>query len=154
MHKIAVIGGDGTGPEVVAEGLKSLKAISNAFDISFNFEPMNINGDRFLKTGEVLTDDDIHQLKTCDAIYLGAIGHPDVQPGILERGILLKMRFDFDQYINYRPIKLYPNVASPIKNATPDTIDYVVIRENTGGYTLALGNLKIKGPEMKSQPSP
>lgn len=145
MHKIAVIGGDGTGPEVIEEGLKALKAIAELYKISLDVYPMDINGERYLRTGEVLTDQDMAELKTCDAIYLGAIGHPDIQPGILERGILLKLRFDFDQYINYRPVKLYPNVASPIKAASPESIDYVVIRENTGGLYTGIGKFENKG---------
>ena len=144
MHKIAVIGGDGPGPEVVEEGLKTLKVINEQFKIKASFIPMDINGERYKRTGEVLTDNDLSELKSCDAIYLGAIGHPDVQPGILERGILLKLRFDLDQYINYRPVKLYPNVESPIKNASPDTIDYVVIRENTGGLYTGVGSIENK----------
>ena len=147
MHKIAVIGGDGTGPEVIREGLKTLKAISDRFSIEFDFQEMNIDGTRYLKTGELLTSTDINALKECDAIYLGAIGHPDIQPGVLERGILLKLRFDFDQYINYRPVKLYPNVDSPIKCATPDNTDYVVIRENTGGLYTGVGGIEYQGEE-------
>ena len=145
MPKIAVIGGDGTGPEVIKEGLKVLSAISKQYSIEFDFQEMNIDGKRYLKTGELLTPTDIAELQTCDAIYLGAIGHPDIQPGILERGILLKLRFDFDQYINYRPVKLYPNVESPIKNVSPESIDYVVIRENTGGLYTGIGECNHQG---------
>ena len=153
MHKIAVIGGDGTGPEVIEEGLKALKAINQQHSIECEFIPMDINGTRYMATGDVLTDNDMAQLKSCDAIYLGAIGHPGVPPGILERGILLKLRFDLDQFINYRPVKLYPNVHSPIKNATPDTVDYVVIRENTGGLYTGVGSFENKGTpqEVASQ---
>ena len=144
MHKIAVIGGDGTGPEVVREGLKALDVITKKYKIECQFKEMDINGERYMRTGEILTDNDMAELKTCDAIYLGAIGHPDVQPGILERGILLKLRFDLEQYINYRPVKLYPNVESPIKGASPETIDYVVIRENTGGLYTGVGSIENK----------
>jgi 3-isopropylmalate dehydrogenase len=144
MHKIAVIGGDGTGPEVVREGLKALDVITKKYKIECQFKEMDINGERYMRTGEILTDKDMAELKTCDAIYLGAIGHPDVQPGILERGILLKLRFDLEQYINYRPVKLYPNVESPIKGASPETIDYVVIRENTGGLYTGVGSIENK----------
>ncbi|MEK9727860.1 MAG: 3-isopropylmalate dehydrogenase [Candidatus Margulisiibacteriota bacterium] len=153
MHKIAVIGGDGTGPEVVAEGLKALDIITQQYNIDCQFIPMDINGERYKRTGEILTDQDMTELKACDAIYLGAIGHPEVQPGILERGILLKLRFDLDQYINYRPVKLYQNVESPIKNASPETIDYVVIRENTGGLYTGVGSIENKGTaqEVASQ---
>ena len=145
MPKIAVIGGDGTGPEVIREGVKALTAVSKQYSIDFDFHEMNIDGTRYLKTGELLTETDVVALKACDAIYLGAIGHPDIQPGILERGILLKLRFDFDQYINYRPVKLYPNVDSPIKCATPDNTDYIVIRENTGGLYTGIGGIENQG---------
>lgn len=144
MKKIAVIGGDGTGPEVVSEGVKVLNAVSKRHDISLELLPMDINGERYLRTGDILTDEDLEQLNGSDAIYLGAIGHPDIQPGVLERGILLKLRFDLDQYINYRPVKLYPNVESPIKHVTPEAIDYVVIRENTGGLYSGIGEFKEK----------
>ncbi len=143
--KIAVIHGDGTGPEVVNEGLKVLRVVAKIYNLNLDFLETNINGKRFLKTGELLTDSDMALLKDCDAIYLGAIGDPAIQPGILERGILLKLRFDLDQYINYRPVKLYPNVYSPIKSATPESIDYVVIRENTGGLYTGNGSFKNKG---------
>ena len=149
MHKIAVIGGDGTGPEVIKEGLKALDAISKTFNIDFDFQHMNIDGTRYLKTGELLTESDIEALKSCDAIYLGAIGHPDIQPGILERGILLKLRFDFDQYINYRPVKLYPNVDSPIKCATPDNTDMLLFVKIQGGYILGSVVLKTKELRMR-----
>jgi len=145
MKKIAVIGGDGTGPEVIQEGLNALRAIQERFSIDLDFIHMPINASRYLSTGETLTQADIDQLNACDAIYLGAIGHPDAPPGVLERGILLKLRFHYDQYINYRPVKLYPNVHSPIRSATPDTVDYVVIRENTGGLYTGEGEFLNKG---------
>ena len=145
IYKIAVVGGDGTGPEVVSEGLKCLGAISNKFGIAFQYDEFNFNGTRYLETGEVLSDDEVETLKGYDAIYLGAIGHPDIKPGILERGILLKLRFDLDQYINYRPVKLYENVYTPIKNKTHEDIDYVVVRENTGGLYVGVGDFKDKG---------
>ena len=145
MKKIAVIGGDGTGPEVIAEGLKALDAVAKRHNLELNYEHMDINGERYKRTGEVITDADLQALSACDAIYLGAIGHPDVEPGILERGILLKLRFHFDQYINYRPVKLYPNVDTPLKHTTPETINYVVIRENTGGLYTGIGGIEDKG---------
>ena len=110
MYKIAVIPGDGTGPEVVQEGLKVLGRISEIFDIQFEFTRFDYGGERYLKTAEVLPADALETLKGFDAIYLGAIGHPEVKPGILEQGILLSLRFGLDQYINLRPVKLYPNV--------------------------------------------
>lgn len=135
-YHIAVIGGDGTGPEVTAEAVKVLEAVAKKSTCTFLFKYLPYNGTRYLETGHCLSDEECQGLTKYDAILLGAIGHPEVKPGILEKQILLKMRFDLDQYINLRPIKLYPNVASPLKNATPQTLDYVVVRENTGGlYT-------------------
>jgi 3-isopropylmalate dehydrogenase len=135
-HKIAVIGGDGTGPEVVAEGIKVLNAAASKFKISLDFHHFDFGGERYLKTGKIISDEEVNELRHFHAIYLGAIGHPDVKPGILEKGLLLKIRFDLDQYINLRPVKLYPNINSPVKDKTPDDIDFIVVRENTGGiYT-------------------
>jgi 3-isopropylmalate dehydrogenase len=133
MYKIAVIPGDGTGPEVVAEGLKVLKAISEKYKFKYQLEHYDLGGERYLKTKETLPDSVLEELKQMDAIYLGAIGHPDVRPGILEQGILLKIRFQLDQYINLRPVKLYPGVETPLKDKKPEDIDFVVVRENTEG---------------------
>ncbi|MQY76608.1 MAG: 3-isopropylmalate dehydrogenase, partial [Spirochaeta sp.] len=119
MYKIAVIPGDGTGPEVVNEGLKVLKRAAKKFSIKFDFKEFDFGGERYLKTGETLPDEAIEELRGFQAIYLGAIGHPDVKPGILETGILLKLRFSLEQYINLRPIKLYPNVETPLANKKP-----------------------------------
>lgn len=142
-HKIAVIGGDGTGPEVVAEGLKVLEAAGKKFGVKYDLTHFDYGGDRYLKTGKILEDSEVEGLKKFDAIFLGAIGHPDVAPGILEKGILLKARFGLDQYINLRPVKLYENVWTPIKDKGPEDIDFVVVRENTEGlYVGTGGNLK------------
>lgn len=142
-HKIAVIGGDGTGPEVVAEGLKVLEAAGKKFGVKYDLTHFDYGGDRYLKTGKILEDSEVEDLKKFDAIFLGAIGHPDVAPGILEKGILLKARFGLDQYINLRPVKLYENVWTPIKDKGPEDIDFVVVRENTEGlYVGTGGNLK------------
>ncbi len=113
MLKIAVIGGDGTGPEVIAEAVKTLKVVEKKYNIQCQFDPFDFGATRFLKTGEILSDQEVNHLKQYDAMLLGAIGHPEAPPGVLERGILLKLRFDLDQYINLRPIKLYPNVNHP-----------------------------------------
>ena len=145
MYKIAVIPGDGTGPEVVAEGLKVLGKISERFQIRFEFEEFDYGGDRYLKTGEVLPEGAAKGLESFDAIYLGAIGHPQVKPGILETGILLKLRFTLDQYINLRPVKLYPNVETPLANKGPEEIDFVVVRENTEGLYAGIGGFLKKG---------
>lgn len=144
-HKIAVIGGDGTGPEVVAEGLKVLKAASKKFGFEYETTMLDWGGERYMRTNEVIPADGIETLKKFDAIYLGAIGHPDVKPGILEKGLLLKMRFDLEQYINLRPVKLYPGVWTPIKDKGPDEIDYVVVRENNEGLYKGLGEFRNKG---------
>lgn len=148
MHKIAVIPGDGTGPEVIREGLKVLRAVADKKKINYELVHYDLGGDRYMKTGELLPDYVVQELKKCHAIYLGAIGHPDVKPGILEKGILLAMRFELDQYINLRPVKLLPGVATPLKDKGPDDIDFVVIRENTEGlYTGAGGFLKKGTPD-------
>lgn len=147
-YNIGVIPGDGTGPEVVAESIKVLKAVGNKFGFDMDLEYFDFGGDRYLKTGVVLTDEDIEKVKTKDAILLGAIGHPDVKPGVLEKGILLKLRFTLDQYINLRPVKLYEGVDTPLKDKGPNDIDFVVIRENTEGlYTGAGGFLKKGTPD-------
>jgi 3-isopropylmalate dehydrogenase len=145
MYKIAVIGGDGTGPEVVNEGLKVLDSVNKKFGIKMDFTHFDFGGERYLRTGEVLPESAVSDLKQFNAIYLGAIGHPDVKPGILEKGILLKLRFELDQYINLRPIKLYPNVDTPLKDKKPEDIDFVVVRENTEGLYVGAGGNMRKG---------
>jgi len=145
MYKIAVIPGDGTGPEVVQEGLKVLERISEIFKIEFEFTHFDYGGEHYLKTAEVLPDDALQILKDFHAIYLGAIGHPEVKPGILEQGILLNLRFGLDQYINLRPVKLYPNVETPLANKGPEQIDFVVVRENTEGLYAGIGGFLKKG---------
>jgi 3-isopropylmalate dehydrogenase len=144
-YNIAVMPGDGTGPEVVNEGIKVLKAASDKFGFKLDFTTFDFGGDRYLKTGEVLPDSAADELRQFDAIFLGAIGHPEVKPGILEKGILLRLRFELDQYINLRPVKLYPGVESPLKNKGPADIDYVVVRENTGGIYTGVGGVSMKG---------
>ena len=146
-YNIAVIPGDGTGPEVSDEALKVLKAAGNRFGFGFNFTNYDLGGNRYLTTGEILPDSAVEELRGYDSILLGAIGHPDVKPGILEKGILLKLRFAFDQYINLRPVKLFPGVDTPLKDKGPEDIDYTVVRENSGGaYTGCGGNLMIGTP--------
>jgi len=144
-YKIAVIGGDGTGPEVVAEGLKVLKAVSKKHKFDYQLEEFDFSGKRYLKTKELVSDQDIAKLKTFDAIYLGAVGDPEVKPGILEHGVLLRIRFALDQYINLRPVILYPNVYTPIKDKGPAEIDFVVVRENTEGLYAGTGGYLRKG---------
>jgi 3-isopropylmalate dehydrogenase len=147
-YRIAVIPGDGTGPEVVAEGLKVLNAIAGPANLKFDYVHYDLGGERYLKTGEVLPPAVLDELRQFKAIYLGAIGHPDVKPGILEKGILLKIRFELDQYVNLRPVVLYPGVDTPLKDKGPDDINFVVVRENTEGlYAGAGGFLKYGTPD-------
>ncbi|MFH0827270.1 MAG: 3-isopropylmalate dehydrogenase [Candidatus Omnitrophota bacterium] len=144
MKKIAVIPGDGTGPEVVREGLKVLKASSTLYQFQFETTVFDFGGERYLKTGKTVEDEDIEALKKYAAIYLGAIGHPDVKPGILETGILLKIRFALDQYINLRPVKLYNAQFCPLKDKLPQDVDFVVVRENSEGLYKGMGEFQKK----------
>ncbi len=144
-YNIAVIPGDGTGPEVVAEGIKVINAISKKLGFTLKYNYYDLGGERYLKTGEILPDSVLSELRQFDVIYLGAIGHPDVKPGILEKGILLRARFELDQYINLRPVKLYEGVDTPLKYKGPDDIDFVVIRENTEGLYAGAGGILKKG---------
>ena len=144
-YNIAVVPGDGTGPEVIWEGIKVLDALASKFGFSIHYHQYDFGGNRYVRTGAILSDEEIDELKTYDAIYLGAIGHPDVKPGILERGILLRMRFELDQYINLRPVKLYPGIDCPLKGKGPEEIDFVVVRENTEGLYAGAGGFLKKG---------
>jgi 3-isopropylmalate dehydrogenase len=144
-YRVAVIPGDGTGPEVVNEGRKVLNAAAIRYGFNLEMTDFDFGGDRYLRTGEVLPETAADELRRFDAIYLGAIGHPDVKPGILEKGILLRLRFELDQYINLRPVRLYPGVETPLKDKTPEQIDYAVIRENSGGIYTGIGGISMKG---------
>jgi 3-isopropylmalate dehydrogenase len=144
-YNIAVIPGDGTGPEVTAEAVKVLKAAAGKFKFKVDLTNFDFGGEKYKKTGETLPDSAIKELRKFDTILLGAIGHPDVPPGILEKGILLKARFELDQYINLRPVKLYPGVETPLKNKGPKDIDFVVVRENTGDLYTGTGGFTMKG---------
>ncbi len=144
-YEVGVIPGDGTGPEVLSEGVKVLKAVTEKTGVQFNFTHYDFGGERYLRTGETLPNSAIDEFRQLDAVYLGAIGHPDVKPGILERGILLHMRFSLDQYINLRPVKLYPGVDTPLKDKGPDDIDFVVVRENTEGLYAGSGGFLRRG---------
>ena len=147
-YKIAVIPGDGTGPEVVAEGIKVLNAVAGPAGLKFDYTYYDLGGERYKRTGETLPESVIAELRQFKAIYLGAIGHPDVAPGILEKGILLNARFALDQYINLRPVILYPGVETPLKDKGPEDIDFAVVRENTEGlYAGAGGFLKYGTPD-------
>jgi len=144
-YQIGVIPGDGTGPEVVAEGLKALAAASGRNGFSYELATYDLGGERYLRTGETLPDSVLAELQALNAIYLGAIGHPGVQPGILEQGILLKARFGLDQYVNLRPVVLYPGVETPLRNKGPEDINFVVVRENTEGLYVGSGGFLKKG---------
>ncbi|MGB9711709.1 MAG: 3-isopropylmalate dehydrogenase [Dissulfurimicrobium sp.] len=144
-YKIAVIPGDGTGPEVIREGVKVVNAAADRFGFKLDLTWYDYGGERYLRTGEVLPDGAVEDLKQYQAIYLGAIGHPDVRPGILEKGILLALRFALDQYVNLRPVVLYPGVDTPLKDKGPDEIDFVVVRENTEGLYTGSGGVLKKG---------
>jgi 3-isopropylmalate dehydrogenase len=141
--KLGVIGGDGIGPEVVAEGLKVLDKIGTQIGVSFERQNFDLGAGLWHRTGEVLPESVMSDLAKCDVILLGAIGDPSVPSGILERGILLKIRFTFDHYINLRPARLYPNVQSPL--ATKDEIDFVVVREGTQGPYVGAGGVLAEG---------
>jgi 3-isopropylmalate dehydrogenase len=144
-YDIAVISGDGTGPEVVREAVKVLDAAAKKFKLKLNYTPYDIGGERYLKTGEVLPDSVLAELRKFPAILLGAIGHPDVKPGILEKGILLRTRFELEQYINLRPVKLYDERFCPLKDKKPEHIDFVVVRENNEGLYTGAGGFVFKG---------
>ncbi|MFP6667620.1 MAG: 3-isopropylmalate dehydrogenase [Pirellulales bacterium] len=151
--KIAVIGGDGTGPEVVKEGLKVLEAVTKREGFGYETRDFDFGGDRYLKTGEVLPAGAIDELSKFDSIFLGAVGHPDVAPGILEKGLLLDIRFQLDQYINLRPVKLFPGVETPLAGKNPEDIDFVVVRENTEDLYCGVGGFlkKNTADEVASQ---
>jgi len=129
--KLAILPGDGTGPEVVVEAIKVLAAVARLEGFEYTTEEFDFGGDRYLASGHIIDEDDIDRLRAFDAILLGAVGHPDVEPGILEKGLLLRLRFALDEYINLRPVKLYPGVETPLKDKGPDDVNFDVIRENT-----------------------
>jgi len=144
-YNIAIIPGDGTGPEVMAEAVKAMEAVTEAGGPKFNFVYYDLGGVRYLKKGELLPESVVSELRQTDSICLGAIGHPDVKPGILEQGVLLKLRFELDLYINLRPVVLFPGVDTPLKDKMPDDIDFVVVRENTEGLYAGSGGFLRKG---------
>ncbi len=143
--KIATIPGDGTGPEVTAEAVKVLEGVAAIEGFVADVETLDWGGDRYLATGEIIPEGGLDLLRTKDAVFLGAIGHPDVAPGILEKGLLLDLRFQLDQYINLRPVKLLPGVETPLAGRGPDDIDFVVVRENTEDLYCGVGGFLKKG---------
>ena len=146
-HKIAVIEGDGIGTEVVGSALKALGFLSEKFGFNLDLKHFPHSGSYYLESGEVLSDETVAELRKYDAIFLGAVGHPDVKPGIIEKGMLLKLRFELDQYINLRPVKLYPGVETPLAGKTSEDLSYVVVRENTGGLYTGVGGFTMKGSQ-------
>ncbi len=144
-YNIAVIPGDGTGPEVIREGIKVLDVAADRNGFKLHKTEFDYGGERYLRTGETLPKGALDELSEFDAIYLGAIGHDDVKVGILEKGFLLATRFGLDQYINLRPVKLYPGVDCPLKDKGPEDIDFVVVRENVEGLYTGGGGFIKKG---------
>ena len=142
-HRIGVIRGDGTGPEVVGEGLKVLEAVRDGFDVEL--VDFDLGADRYLRTGDVLPDEELEDLGSCDAILLGAVGDPRVRPGILERHLLLKIRFGLDQWVNLRPVVRYPGVQTLLPSHTEEDVDLVVVRENSEGLYTGAGGFHRKG---------
>ena len=145
QYKIPVIPGDGIGPEIVAEGRKVLDAAGEAYGFDIEWIEYPHGAEHYLKTGELLSEDTLKELSGYDAIYLGSIGDPRIPPGVLEQGILLAARFYFDQYINLRPVKLLKGVDTPLKDKTPEDIDFVVVRENTEDLYIGVGGRASAG---------
>ena len=143
-YDVAVIGGDGTGPEVIKEAIKALNVAAKKFELKLNYTHFDFGGERYLRTNEVLPKSAIEDLRKFPVILLGAIGHPDVKPGVLEKGILLRLRFELEQYINLRPVKLYDERFCPLKDKGPKEIDFVVVRENNEGLYTGSGGFVFK----------
>jgi len=148
-YKIAVFGGDGIGPEVIREGKKVLEAVSERENFELQWIDYPNGGEHYLRTGELLSEGTLKELERCDAIYFGSIGDPRVEPGILERGILLTLRFYFDQYVNLRPVKLLEGVPSPLAHHGHD-IDFMVVRENTEDFYVSIGG-RVKGNKSSKE---
>jgi 3-isopropylmalate dehydrogenase len=145
LIKIGVVTGDGVGPEVIAESLKVLAQVAGLEGLPYSLHPVDIGGERYLRTGEVLPDGAVRELRDTDAVLLGAVGHPGVPPGVLEKGILLRLRFDFHQYINLRPVRLYPGIEGPVRGKGPEHVDMAVVRENNEDLYVGAGGFLRKG---------
>jgi len=150
MYNIALIPGDGIGPEIIREGKKVLDFASQQNGIQINWTEYPFGAEHYLKYKELLPDSALKEIKDMDAIYLGAVGDPRVKPGILEKEILLKLRFYFDQYINLRPIKLYKGVPTPLKDKKPEDINFYVVRENTEDFYIGIGG-RFRGKTNREQ---
>lgn len=142
-YNIGVVGGDGIGPEVVAEGLKVLRAVTDGFD--YNFVDYPYGSEHYMKTKELVPDRVIDEWRTLDSVFLGAIGHPAVEVGLVERSVIMGLRFGLDLYINLRPVKLYAEHICPLKDKKPSDVDFVVIRENTEDAYTGMGGIFKKG---------
>ena len=149
QYRLAVLPGDGVGQEVTPQAVKAISAAADKFGFTLELQEYDLGGARYLATGEVLPDSVRDELKGFDSILLGAVGLPEVPPGVLERGLLLNIRFAFDQYVNLRPIKLYEGVPCPIVDMTPDRLDIVVVRENTEGAYVGTGGVLRKGTSQE-----
>ena len=143
--KLAVIGGDGIGPEVVAEALKVLKAA----DVPFEETSYDLGAHRWHRTGETLPDSVLEEIRGHDALLLGAVGDPSVPSGVLERGLLLRLRFELDHYVNLRPVRLYPGVGTPLDGVRPESVNMVVVREGTEGPYAGAGGVLRKGTDAE-----
>jgi len=148
MYRIASIGGDGIGPEIIGAGRQVLEAAGEKFGFDIEWTDYDIGAERYLRTGELITEDELKELSRYRAIYFGAIGDERVKPGILENGILLAIRFYFDQYINLRPIRLLEGVSTPLAGKTPEDIDFMVVRENTEDFYVGIGS-RFSGSESR-----
>ncbi len=144
-YTVPLIPGDGIGPEIIAEGCKVLEAAADKHNFSLDWKEYELGAEHYLKTGELVSEETLKELSSFPAIFLGAIGDPRVKPGILEKGVLLTMRFYFDQYVNLRPVKLLEGIWTPIKDKTPKDIDFVVVRENTEDFYIGIGSRAKKG---------
>jgi 3-isopropylmalate dehydrogenase len=148
-YHLACVPGDGIGPEVIAEARKAVDAAAARFGFGVDWVDFDLGAERWLRTGEALPDVAVKELRETDAILLGAVGRPDVPPGVLERGLLLRLRFELDLYVNLRPVKLYPGVASPLAGVGPDDLDLLVVRENTEGVYAGAGGAVHRGTPME-----
>jgi len=144
-YTVPVIPGDGIGPEIVAEGCKVLEAAADKYNFSLDWKEYSLGAEHYLKTGELVAEETLKELSKYRALFLGAIGDPRVRPGILEKGVLLTMRFYFDQYVNLRPVKLLEGVWTPLKDKSPKDIDFVVVRENTEDFYIGIGSRAHRG---------
>jgi len=142
-HRVGVIRGDGTGPEVVGEALKVLEAVRDGFEVEL--VEFDLGAERYLRTGEVLPEEELEALRGLDVILLGAVGDPRVRPGVLERELLLRIRFELDQYVNLRPVIRYPGVKALVPSHSEDDVNMVVVRENSEGLYSGAGGFHRKG---------